>query len=54
MKELASANKFRNEIMFAVNLQPHQHPSQPQPQLVFDVAFSLEIRHVVFRSFIQD
>lgn len=52
MKELASANKFRNEIMFAVNLQPHQHPSQPQ--LVFDVAFSLEIRHVVFRSFIQD
>jgi hypothetical protein len=32
--------------MFAVNLQPHQHPQQPQPQLVFDVALQPEINHV--------
>lgn len=31
--------------MFAVNLQPHQHPQQPQTQLVFDVAFTKEISH---------
>ena len=39
--------------MFAVNLQPHQHPQQPQAQLAFDVAFQPEISHVQFVPVIQ-